>query len=170
MQYFDMLVKLYDLPDVHQPDARMLDAKIRIHRPMPSDKSRIAAFVRTNFSEVWANEFEKAMSNTPVSCFIAVNEKKELIGFSCYDASYRNFFGPIGVLEECRGLHVGKELLLYALYAMREEGYGYAIIGWSGEKNRLFYSRSCGAVEISDSFPGVYQNALPDTESTEAAP
>ena len=129
---------------------------------MASDKSKIATYVRSNFSEAWANEFEKAMGNNPVSCFIAVNQEGKLVGFSCYDASYRNFFGPIGVSEECRGLHVGKELLLYALYAMRNEGYGYAIIGWSSEKNEPFYRKSSGAVEIPDSFPGIYQNALPD--------
>ena len=164
MENFDMLVKLYDLPDVHLPDEKMLNAQIRIIRPMPSDKSRIAAFIRKEFSEVWANEFEKAMSNMPASCFIAINEEKQIIGFSCYDASCRDFFGPIGVSEECRGLHVGKELLLSALYAMREAGYGYAIIGWCEEKNRQFYGKACGAVEIPDSFPGVYKNSLPYEE------
>lgn len=164
MRNFDMLVRLYDLPEVHLPDERMLNARIRIIRPMPGDRSRIAAFIREAFSEVWANEFEKAMCNTPVSCFIAVNEEKKVIGFSCYDASCRNFFGPIGVSGENRGLHVGKELLLYALYAMREAGYGYAVIGWCEEKNRDFYRKNCGAVEIPDSFPGVFQNSLPYAE------
>ena len=168
MRNFDMLVKLYDLPAVHAPDVKMVNARISILRPMPCDRTRIAAFIRETFSEVWANEFEKAMSNTPVSCFIAVDEKKRIVGFSCYDASCRNFFGPIGVTEECRGLHVGKELLLSALYAMREAGYGYAIIGWCEEKNRQFYRKACGAVEIPDSFPGVYRDSLSaETEKKE---
>lgn len=161
MRYFDMLVKLYELPEVHIPDPKLTENRIRIFRPLPSDKGRIAEYVRTNFSEVWANEFEKAMSNQPVSCYIAVKDGKELIGFSCYDASYANFFGPIGVSDEYRGLHVGKELLLYGLYAMRESGYAYAIIGWSSEKMEPFYGHYAGAVEIPDSFPGIYQNALP---------
>lgn len=162
MRNFDMLVKLYELPETYVPDQKVIDANIRIYRPMAGDKGRISTFIRTNFGELWANEFEKAMSNTPVSCFIAVDRTGKLAGFSCYDASYRNFFGPIGVLEKYRGLHIGKELLIRALYAMREEGYGYAIIGWSAEKNGVFYRRACGAVEIPDSFPGIYKNLLSD--------
>ena len=160
MENFDMLVKLYDLPENHIINPDLEKENIRIHRPMASDRSRIVRYIRENFSEVWADEFEKAMSNTPVSCFVAVKDAKEVIGFSCYDASYRNFFGPIGVSEAYRGKKLGKELLLCALYAMREEGYGYGIIGWSAEKNRLFYEKSAGAVPILDSFPGVYKNSI----------
>ncbi len=160
MHYFDMLVKLYNLPEVHLPDEKMLNAKIRVVRPLPGDREKISAYIRETFNAGWAGEFEKAMSNTPVSCFIAINEKKEIVGFSCYDATCRGFFGPIGVSEECRGLHVGKELLLRALYAMREEGYGYAVIGWCEDRNVPFYHKACGAEEISDSFPGVYRNSL----------
>ena len=97
---------------------------------MAADRSVISAWIRQHFSEVWACEFEKAMANAPVSCFVAVNDRRKLIGFSCYDACYKGFFGPIGVDESCRGNHVGRELLLHCLYAMREEGYGYAVIGW----------------------------------------
>ncbi len=164
MRCFDMLVKLYELPDFHVPEPKLSEVGIRIFRPMPSDKDRIASFVGDNFSVVWKNEFEKAMTNTPVSCFIAADSNGKLIGFSCYDASYRNFFGPIGVLDEYRGKHIGQELLRYALYAMREVGYGYAIIGWSGEINEPFYRKGCGAVEIPGSFPGIYKNSLPEGE------
>lgn len=164
MRYFDMLVKLYELPETHTVAPALKQDGIRILRPMASDKGMISFFIRTHFSDVWANEFEKAMCNTPVSCFIAVNSRKELIGFSCFDASYRNFFGPIGVLDEYRGKKIGRELLLCALTAMREIGYAYAIIGWSSDKNAPFYSRVSNAVEIPDSFSGIYKNAL----STEA--
>lgn len=160
MRCFDMLVKLYELPEVHVPDPILAQNNIRIHRPMAGDKSRIAEYVRTHFSSLWANEFEKAMCNNPVSCFVAVKGGNEIVGFSCYDASYLNFFGPIGVSEQYRGLHVGKELLLYGLYAMREKGYGYGIVGWCEEKNAAFYARNAGAVEIPDSFPGVYVNCM----------
>ena len=159
MHYFDMLVKLYDLPEVHLPDERMQNAQIRIVRPLPADKGRIDAYIRETFSAGWADEFSKAMNNTPVSCYAAYNVKKEIVGFSCYDATCRGFFGPIGVSEDCRGLHVGRELLLHALYAMREAGYGYAVIGWCEDKNVPFYDNSCGAVEIPNSFPGVYRNS-----------
>ena len=157
---FDMLVKLYDLPEVHQPDETMTKAGIRIVRPMPSNKSKVAAWISEHFFEGWTNEFEKAMCNTPVSCFIAINGENKIVGFSCYDATARGFFGPVGVAEECRGLHVGKELVLYAMHAMRGAGYGYAIIGWVGEHNEAFYHNTCGAVAIPDSFPGVYKDSI----------
>ena len=160
MRNFDMLVKLYELPENHIIDPALEKENIRIFRPLASDKSQIMEFIRSGFSEVWANEFDKAMSNNPVSCFVAVKDKKEVIGFSCYDASYRNFFGPIGVSDKYRGKNIGKELLLCALYAMREEGYGYGVIGWSSDRNAPFYSKCSNAVEIPDSFPGVYRNAL----------
>lgn len=155
-----MLVKLYDLPENHIINPALTDEGIRIHRPMASDKRKIVSFVEENFSDVWADELEKAMSNNPISCFAAVKDGKEILGFSCYNASYTNFFGPIGVSESCRGKNIGKELLLCALYAMREEGYAYSIIGWSSEKNAPFYSKVSGAVEIPDSFPGIYKNAI----------
>ena len=160
-QEFDMLVKLYDLPEIHQPDAKMADAGIRICRPMASNRANVLAFIRANFSELWAGEFEKAMSNTPVSCFVALNPQKEILGFACYDATTPDFFGPIGVREDCRGLHIGQELLLRCLYAMRERGYAYAVIGWVAEHNQPFYHRACGAVPIPDSFPGIFRDMIP---------
>lgn len=78
----------------------------------------------------------------------------------CFDASFRNFLGPIGVSDEYRRSHIGKELLLYALYGMKEEGYGYAIIGWCEEKNKLFYEKSADAIIIPNSFPGVYKDSI----------
>ena len=160
MEGFDMLVKLYDLPEFFLPDEKVIAAGIRLARPMASDSRKIADWIRTRFSEAWACEFEKAICASPAHCFIALSQSRELIGFSCYDATAKGFFGPIGVSEECRGLHVGKALLLRALHAMREEGYGYAVIGWVEDKNEVFYQRCAGAVRIPASFPGVYQDSL----------
>lgn len=160
MRNFDMLVKLYELPQSIALNKKLEDEGIVIHRPLASDKDKLLDYVKTNFSDQWKNECEAAFYHTPVSCFVAIKDQKEIIGFSCYDVSYRNFFGPIGVDERCRGKNIGKELLLAALYAMREEGYAYAIIGWSAEKNEIFYNKVAGAVEIPDSFPGVYKNII----------
>ncbi len=160
MRYFDMLVKLYELPANHIIDPALAAEDIRFFRPLASDKGKIVNFIQAHFSDTWANEFEKAMSNNPVSCFIAVKGGQEIIGFSCYDASYTNFFGPIGVAEKYRGKSIGKELLLCALYGMREKGYAYGIIGWSSDKNAPFYAKVANALEIEDSFPGIYKNAV----------
>ena len=160
MRDFDMLAKLYDLPQPRLPDQKVKDARVRIHRPMPFDREKVSMYIREKFGNSWALEFEKAMCNTPVSCFIAVTEDKQTVGFACYDATCRGFFGPIGVSEEYRGKHVGRELLLSCLCAMREAGSGYAVIGWVSEENAPFYRNACGALEIPDSFPGVYRDSL----------
>ncbi len=160
MDAFDMLVRLYALPESFVPDEKMTAAGIRLARPMAADARKISGWIRSRFSEGWACEFEKSMCAVPAHCFIAVNQEKEIVGFSCYDATAKGFFGPIGVSEECRGLHVGKALLLRALHAMREDGYGYAAIGWVEEKNEAFYHLCAGAVRIPDSFPGVYRDSL----------
>ena len=160
MQEYDMLVRLYALPEFPQPDERLTAAGIRIHRVMAADRTRVSRWILEHFSREWADEFEKAMCNTPVTGFIAVDPQKRILGFACCDATFRGFFGPVGVDEAYRGLHIGQELVRAAMYAMRETGYGYAIIGWVEEKNRAFYHRACGAVPIPDSFPGVYANSL----------
>ena len=64
--------------------------------------------------------------------------------FACFDSSAKGFFGPIGVLSEYRGKRVGQSLLLKTLYAMKEYGYGYAIIGWVSDAE-LFYRKTVGA-------------------------
>lgn len=78
-----------------------------------------------------------------------------MIGFACYNATAKGFFGPTGVSPEARGLGAGKALLIAALHAMREDGYGYGIIGAAGPTE--FYAKTVGATEIPDSVPGIYR-------------
>ena len=57
---------------------------------------------------------------------------------------------------------IGEALLRVSLTAMRDAGYGYAIIGGVGPAE--FYRRTVGAIEIPDSNPGIYAEMLfPDT-------
>lgn len=153
----DMLVKLYDLPDYYDVRSDVKDMNIKIKRAMAPDYSKLTDFVRNIFSENWANECSKALYNNPSTCYIAVRDK-ELIGFACYDSTALNFFGPVGVLESERGNNVGKALTLCCLHAMRNAGYGYAIIGWVGPAS--FYEKICGAKIIENSEPGFYKNMI----------
>ena len=89
--------------------------------------------------------------------FVAVRNGKP-IGYACFDATAKGFFGPTGVLEEYRGKGIGKALLVRTLQAMYEAGYAYAVIGSVGPKG--FYIKNCGAVEILDSSPGIYANMI----------
>lgn len=153
----DMLVKLYDLPDITETNNKMRDCGIEVRRAIAPEKHLVVGWVRSNFNPGWASECEVAFTNHPVSCYIAV-ENGKMTGFACYDATCRNFFGPTGVGAEARGKGIGAALLLKCLHAMEAEGYGYAIIGGAGPVE--FYSRTVGATVIEGSIPGIYRNLL----------
>ena len=80
------------------------------------------------------------------------------MGFACYEATCRGYFGPGGVLEAYRGQSLGTRLLFECLRSMKEMGYAYAIIGGVGPKE--FYVKTVGAIEIPDSTPGIYTAPL----------
>jgi GNAT superfamily N-acetyltransferase len=153
----DMLVKLYDLTDLHGPLCRTKGIGIETRRPSPWEKSILLEWVESTFSSAWALECETAFAANPPSCYIAV-EKETLIGFACFDCTRRNFFGPTGVAENARGKGVGLTLLLSCLHAMRDGGYAYAIIGGVGPAE--YYAKTVGATLIEGSFPGIYDFGL----------
>jgi ribosomal protein S18 acetylase RimI-like enzyme len=154
----DMLVKLYDLDTEIAGIQTLAQQGVTIKRAFPPDKQKITDYIKQTFNSNWANECDVAFSNKPVSCFIAVKDK-QVIGFACYDATARGFFGPMGVSTECRGSGIGEVLLLKCLHAMREEGYGYAIIGWVEEAIK-FYEKTVNATVIADSFPGIFSRMI----------
>ena len=153
----DMLVKLYALPDSRPAYDRLRQAGIVMRRALAPEKHKVTGWVRQNFSEAWASEADVAFSRQPVSCFIAVRAKN-IIGFACHDATCPNFFGPTGVDPMARQGGVGKALLFACLEDMREQGFGYAIIGGVGPAE--FYSKAVGAVAIEGSEPGIYRGLL----------
>jgi len=117
----------------------------------------VVAWVGEKFSQAWASETEVAFCRQPVACFIAVKDGK-ILGFACHDATCRNFFGPTGVDSDARQHGVGTGLLFACLEAMRQHGYGYAIIGGVGPAD--FYAKAVGAIPIEGSEPGVYRGLL----------
>ena len=159
----DMLVRLYNLPDGTEHMRRLAAQGITVRRAMPYEKHLVLDWVEQQFSRRWASECDVAFSNQPISCFVAT-QAGAIVGFACYDATCKGFFGPTGVLEALRGRGIGQGLLLATLEAMWALGYGYAAIGWIGPKE--FYARTVGAIEIPDSTPGIYRDMLhePDRE------
>jgi predicted N-acetyltransferase YhbS len=153
----DMLVKLYALPDSRPAYDRLLKAGIVMRRALAPEKHKVTAWVRQAFSEGWASEAEVAFSRQPVSCFIAVQQKK-IVGFACHDATCPNFFGPTGVDPKAQKNGIGEALLFACLEDMRQQGFGYAIIGGVGPAD--FYSKAVGAVAIEGSEPGIYRGLL----------
>lgn len=153
----DMLVKLYQLPDPRESCEALARSGIAIKRAIAPEKHHVLAWVETKFSKSWASECDAAFAHSPCSCFVAIRNSL-LVGFACYDAASRGFFGPIGVDDTLRKAGLGKALALRTLEAMREAGYGYAIIGWAGPVD--FFKKTVGATVIAGSEPGVYKNML----------
>jgi GNAT superfamily N-acetyltransferase len=153
----DMLVRLYDLPDHSDLVTKLGSEGVVVRRLLPPERHTLVAWVTEHFNRGWASECERAINNWPVSCFVAI-ENGFIVGFSCYDATCKGFFGPTGVAETERGRGVGKALLWAALHAMWEVGYGYAIIGGVGPAE--FYAKAVGAVLIEGSSPGIYGGVL----------
>lgn len=155
----DLLVKLYDFDAKSRSEEIEKQHKIKIFRPLSPNKSKVINFIRENFGIEWADECSAAFSNTPVTCFIAVNDKREVIGFAAYEATAKAFFGPIGIHPDYRKFGLGKELLVNSLNGLKELGYQYAIIG-GGSGKAEFYNKVCGAILIEDSEPGIYKNMI----------
>lgn len=159
----DMLVKLYDLKNDPDLLEKLELSGIKIKRALAPDKKKIMKFIEENVKEnwpkesgdSWLSECEAAMTNNPPTCILAVKDKK-IIGFSCYNATGKGFFGPTGVLTKFQRNGVGKALLLKSLFSMWDEGYGYAIIGWPAADAVAFYEKTVNAQIIPNSSPGIY--------------
>lgn len=155
----DMLVKLYEVKE-ERPLYEALEEKgILIKRALGLDASKVLGFIREHFHEGWVDEARVALMCQPSNCYIAVKNKK-IIGFCCYDATYKDFVGPLGVDERERRQGIGEALLRRCLLSMREAGYGYAIIGWAEENAAESYKRWFGAQFIENSHPGIYANMV----------
>lgn len=152
-----MLVKLYDLPDPSAYRDAMAEAGVVIRHAMPYERSAARRWIEGRFNEKWADEFEAAFAHQPATGLLAIREGV-IVGFACYEATARGFFGPTGVDESERGRGIGAALLIEALHALRGLGYGYGIIGGVGPA--AFYAKHVGATVIEGSDPGVYRHRL----------
>ena len=151
----DLLVNLLRLPALEE--AR----EFNVRRAQPWEISQVRRFVSENFSPNWADEISVGFARQPITVFIATIDR-ELVGFAAYECTRRGFFGPTGVIQSARGKGVGKALALASLWALREMGYVYAIIGAAGPVR--FYQKTVGAIIIPDSEPGIYTDALKNKE------
>jgi len=153
----DLIVRLYDLPSLAPAIDRIEQEKVEIRRALTPEKSIVVQWVAASFSSAWADECAVSFARQPLACFLALRQG-QICGFVAYEATCRNFLGPIGVDDGSRGRGIGEALLLCALHAMRNEGYAYAIIGGAGPTE--FFQKAAGAMLITDSEPGIYRGML----------
>jgi len=147
----DLLVNLLKLSALEDPNGFVL------RRAQPFELTLVRRFVADNFSQSWADEISVGFAHQPISVFVATIDR-ELAGFAAYECTRRGFFGPTGVVPAARDKGIGKALLLASLWALREMGYVYAIIGAAGPVR--FYQKTVGAIIIPDSEPGIYTDIL----------
>ncbi len=141
----DMLVPLFSLPDPGASLVSLACIGIQVRRARTREEEALVSWVAKKFSRAWASECRVAMIRMPPACFVALQED-ELVGFACFEASHKGFFGPMGVQERHRMQGIGKALALCALKAMAETGYEYAIIGEVGPVE--FYEKVLHATVI----------------------
>jgi len=154
----DMLVRLIGLPPIDQVEKQLKEEhRIYFRRPIAPEKNIVSDWAGTHFSAYWQAEVEVAFAFHPVHCFIA-QKGDEILGFSCYECTAKNFFGPTGVLDDYRGLGIGKVLLIKSLQALKEMGYAYAIIGGVGPA--AYYEKAVGANIISGSETSIYEHLI----------
>ena len=153
----DMLIKLY--AQTFDPGLlQVLEPKdIRIRKPIGPDRHTLLHWAGEHFPSTWVSEIEQALCNRPSSCFIA-QRASGLLGFAAYDATALGYLGPVGVIEEARGLGIGRTLVRACMLEMRLQGYGYAIVGMAGAPE--FFRKVAGAIEIPGSSPGLYTESL----------
>lgn len=152
----DLLVNLYSRR-METLRARAQDVQAEIRVALPPEQHIIKDWVRTHFSEYWVSEVSAAMAHQPPGCLIATIEGR-LVGFACYDATARGFFGPTGVSEDQRGKGIGLALFYQALVAMKALGYAYAVVGSAGPVD--FYVNAAGAIPIPSDKEDIYQGLL----------
>lgn len=155
----DMLVKLYNLKSEENILSALLKQGVQIKRALAPDRRKVLGFVKENFEENYADECKAAFANNPITCYIATKNKK-VIGFACYEATAKNYFGPTGVQESERCKGIGTVLLNKCLMSMCEMGYGYAIIGWPTKSAISFYEKAVQAQLIEDSSAGIYKRMI----------
>jgi predicted N-acetyltransferase YhbS len=148
----DLLVPLYRLPEHRIPPG------FSFRKPMACEINELKDWIAVAFSPSWAAEASAGLLRTPPTVFLAASIGGEPAGFCCWDCTALGFLGPVGVSGKWRGSGVGAALVGFVLRSMREQGYGYAVVGGAGPIE--FFRKCSGAVEIPGSTPGIYERKL----------
>ena len=152
----DILIRLYGIKDYSDAFRALREKGIVIKKVMDVNASEVVEFTERNFSKVWAEEVRFAVFHR--NCYVAT-EGTRPVGVVCVQATAPEFFGPIGVLEECRGKGVGSALLHRAVLSMKDKGYKYMVAGAVRGPMARIIRRYYETIEIPDSI-GSYEDLL----------
>lgn len=141
----DMLCSLIHLPAIEPILEKVKGHGVTIRRPNPWEQTALRKFIEEHFSVGWADEVSVAFHAKPVTCFVAIHEKK-IVGFAGYECTRRNYFGPTGVAPSFEKMGIGTALLQAALRGLQSLGYSYAVIG--SVSSIEYYQKAAGAVVI----------------------
>lgn len=150
----DMLCSLIHLPPIQPYLLKMRALNISIRRANPWEQSSLRNFIEQHFSVGWADEVSVAFASKPVTCFVAIHDKK-IVGFSAYECTRRNYFGPTGVSPKYEKRGIGTALLHASLRGLQSLGYSYAVIGYVSSLE--YYQKAANAIVIPfDEGKGIY--------------
>lgn len=138
----DLIVNLYD----NNLEFKNIEG-VTINRIFPTDYDLLNEFIGKHFSKNWQNEVKAGLYQSNPTVFIAV-KNHEIVGFAGYDCSAKGYFGPTGVNPQFQKQGIGTALLLTTLKAMKDAGYGYAVIGGAGDKVLAFYSKHLKLIKL----------------------
>jgi mycothiol synthase len=141
----DMAVSLptADL-DCESDEDRLAAVGITVRRAVRGESGTLLAWLRGGpwGRSAWPEEAALALRHEPAGCHVACRGD-QYVGFACHGSVRRGWFGPMGTVEQERGLGVGSVLLRRCLADMRRAGHQVASIGWVGPVQ--FYARTVGA-------------------------
>lgn len=114
-----------------------------VRRARPDDRAALEIWMRRHWTTGWTCETMLAIDQDPPTLFLA-HQGETLVGFAAYEANQcLGSFGPTGVLDDFRGVGLGRRLLEACLAELKVQGQRQCEIGWVGPVP--FYHRACGA-------------------------
>lgn len=153
----DLIINLYQ-EKLENLTIKPKDGKIQIKRILTPNADQLVSFVKENFNATWASEVKSGLYKSDPTCFIATLDAK-IIGFACFDATARGYFGPTGINSSYRGLNIGQALYIETLKLMKSYGYGYAVVGATTDELSNFYGKYLDLVKL-DNEKTIYNRLL----------
>ncbi|MHA1437330.1 MAG: GNAT family N-acetyltransferase [Promethearchaeota archaeon] len=93
----------------------------------------------------WPEEIELTFQNNPITSFIVKDSNDKILGWASHSAQFPGSFGPTGVKRSERGNGLGKILLKWCLWDIKQMGLAQAKILWVVGDTVKFYSKTTTA-------------------------